>query len=71
LGKAIGKDAQGDGLADAGGAGDEGKAAFTGKLLDPPAERFDALGGVERLDRHVGGEGIPFEAVERQQLLAH
>jgi hypothetical protein len=59
------------GFAAAGRAGDEGEAAFGGQLLDAPAERFQARGDVQRLGRHVGGERVPFEAVEREHLVVH
>ena len=36
--EALGENAQRDGLAGAGGAGDEGEAAFADELLDAPAE---------------------------------
>ena len=42
LAEALGENAQGDGLAGAGRAGDEGEAAFADELLDAPAERLDA-----------------------------
>ena len=67
----LGENAQGDRLACAGSPGDEGEAAFADQLLDAPAERLDARRGMERLDRHVGRKRIPFEAVEREQLLVH
>src|SRR6267378_1891797 len=51
--------------------GDEGEAAFANQLLDAPAKRLDAPRDMERLDRHVGRERIPFEAIEREQLLVH
>jgi len=47
------------------------EAALTGELLDPPAERFDARRDAERLDRHVGRERVPLQAVESQHLLVH
>jgi hypothetical protein len=40
--EALGENAQRDGLVGAGGAGDEGEAAFADELLDAPAERLDA-----------------------------
>ena len=67
----LGENAQGDRLACAGSPGDEGEAAFANQLLDAPAEQLDARRGMERLDRHVGRKRIPFEAVEREQLLVH
>jgi hypothetical protein len=69
--EALGEDAQGDGLARTGHAGDEGEAALADELLDAPAERLDAARDVQRLDRHVGGEGVPLEAVKREHLLVH
>ena len=67
----LGKDAQCNGLACAWRAGDQGKAALAGELLNPPAEQFDTRGDVESFDRHVGGEGVPLEAIEGKVLLAH
>ena len=66
-----GQDAQGGGFAAAGRAGDQGEATFAGELLHPPAEQFQARGDVQRLGRHVGGERVPFEAVEREHLVVH
>ena len=62
---------QRDRLASAGRAGDEGEAALADELLDAPAERLDASADVERLDRHVGSERVPLEAIEGQHLLVH
>src|SRR5260221_10503843 len=58
------ENAQRDRLAGAGRAGDEGEAALADELLDAPAERLDASADVERLDRHVGSERVPLEAIE-------
>jgi hypothetical protein len=69
--ESLGEDAQRDRLAGAGSAGDEREAALASELLDPPAERLDARRDAQRLDRHVRGERIPLEAVEREQLLVH
>ena len=69
--EALGENAQRDGLPGAGGAGDEGEAAFADELLDAPAERLDAARHVQRLDRHVGCERVPLQAVESQHLLVH
>ena len=69
--KALGEDAQGDRLAGAGRAGDEGEAAFADELLDAPAERSMRRVTCKRLDRHVGCERVPFEAIEREHLLVH
>ena len=66
-----GQDAQGDGFAGAGRSRDEGEAALVGELRDPPAEGTQAGRDMQRLGRHAGGEGVPLEAVERQQLLVH
>jgi hypothetical protein len=41
-----------------------------GELLDAPAKRFDTRHDVESFDRHVGGEGVPLEAIEGKVLLA-
>ena len=60
----FGQDAQGDRLAGAGSAGDEGEAALTGQLGDPPAEGMQACGDMQRLGRHAGGERVPLQAVE-------
>jgi len=70
-GKRCGQDAQDGGLAGAGSAGDEGEAAFAHELLDPPAERFQAGGDMQRRGRHGGSERIPFEAVQREHLVVH
>jgi hypothetical protein len=67
----LGENAQRHRLAGAGRAGDEGEAAFADELLDGPAERLDASAEVERLDRHVGSERVPLEAIEGQHLLVH
>jgi hypothetical protein len=67
----LGENAQGNRLAGAGSPGDEGEAAFANQLLDAPAERLDAPRDMERFDRHVGRKRIPFEAIEREQLLIH
>jgi hypothetical protein len=67
----LGEKAQSDRLAGAGSAGDEGEAAFANQLLDTPAERLDAPRDMQRLHRHVGSERVPFEAIEREQLLVH
>src|SRR5258708_4050778 len=69
--EALGEDAQGGGLAGAGRAGDESKAALADELLDPPAEGRNARRDVERLGRHIGGEGVPLQAIKREQLLVH
>ena len=69
--EAIGEKAQSDRLAGAGSAGNEGEAAFANQLLDTPAERLDARRDMERLNRHVRGKRIPFEAIEREHLLVH
>ena len=54
LGEPLGENPQGDRLAGAGRAGDEGEAAFADQLLDAPAERRDARRDMKRLHRHVG-----------------
>src|SRR5205807_5052655 len=67
----LGEDAQRNRLAGAGCAGDEGKAALANQLLDAPAERLDAPRDMQRLNRYVGCERVPLEAVEGEQLLVH
>ena len=71
FGESLSEHAQGNRLAGTGSAGDEREAAFASELPDPPAERLDARRDMERLDRHVSGKRIPFEAIEREQLLVH
>jgi len=67
----VGENAQGDGLAGAGRAGDHGEAAFADELLGAPAEGLDAAADVQGLDGHVGSEGVPLEAVEGEHLPVH
>jgi hypothetical protein len=67
----IRRPAQGGRLTAAGHAGDQGEAAVAGELLDPPAERFQTRGDVQRLGRHVGRERVPFEAAQREHLVVH
>src|SRR5260370_39782136 len=62
--EALGENAQRDGLAGAGGAGDEGEAAFAGELLDAPAERLDTARHAQRLDRHGARGRGPLQAGE-------
>ena len=69
--EAIGEDAQGDGLAGPWRSGDEGEAALADELLGAPAEGLGSAADVQRLDRHVGGERVPLEAVEGEHLLVH
>jgi hypothetical protein len=67
----LGEDAQGHRLAGARVPGHEGEAALARELLDAPREGLDARCHVERLDRHIGSEGVPLEAVQREELLVH
>jgi hypothetical protein len=39
------------------------------RLLDPPAEVLDLGRHIERLGRHVGGKGVPFQAIQGEQSL--
>ncbi len=55
----LGEDAQSGRLAGAGGAGDEGDAAFRCELPNPPAEAVDPRGDVQGLGQNAGGEGVP------------
>src|SRR5262249_10785411 len=70
-GEPLDQEPQGDALADAGLAGDEREAALAGEVLDPPAKALHRRREPQRLGRHVGGEGIPLEAVQCEQLLRH
>ncbi len=63
-GEPLGQDAQGDRLAGAGRAGDEGEAALAHLALYAEAEVLDARRDVECLRRQLGQEGIPLEAEE-------
>jgi CoA-transferase family III len=47
------------------------RAAFADELLEAPAERLDAARHMQCLDRHVGRERVPLQAVESQHLLVH
>jgi hypothetical protein len=68
----LGQQPQRHALARPGLAADQRKAAFAHQaLLDAPAEALDPGGGAQGLGRQVRGEGIPLEAVEREQLLVH
>src|ERR1700739_61868 len=70
-GEPLAQDAQGDRLARAGIAGEESKAPLAGELLDAPAACFAAWRDVESLGRNVRSEGVPFEAIERQEVFVH
>jgi hypothetical protein len=69
--KAFGENAQRHRLAGSGRSGHQGEAALANQLLGPPAEGLDAARHVQRLDRHIGREWVPLQAIERQQLLGH
>jgi len=49
-------------------AGDEGEAALAGEVFDPPAEVIELGRAPQGVDRDVGMEGIPLQAVEGEQL---
>ena len=69
---ALGEQAKGDALAGAGLAGDEGEAALAYQmLLDAAAEALDSRGGHEAVERQVGGERVPLQAIEGEQLAIH
>ncbi len=71
-GQALGQQAQGDTLAGAGIALDHGEAALTHQgLFDPPAEVLQLRRDAQRLERQFGGEGVPLQAIQSQQLMVH
>jgi hypothetical protein len=71
-GEALGEQAHDDAFARARVAVDEREAALAQvRLLDAPAEVLDLRGHIERLGRHVGGKGVPFQAVQGEQSLVH
>ncbi len=65
-GELVDQQPEGDRLAEAGVAGDEGEAALAGEVVGAPAEVFDLGGEEERLGRDLGGEGVPLEAGARR-----
>ena len=66
------KQAHDDAFTGAGVAMDEREAALAQmRLLDAPTEVLDLGRHIERLGRHVGGKGVPFEAIEGQEFLVH
>jgi hypothetical protein len=68
----FGEQAQGDGLAGAGVAGDQRKAALADKaLLDARAEEVDLRGHAEGFERQLDGERVPLQTIEGQQFLGH
>ena len=68
----VGEEAEGDGLAGAGLAGDEGEAAFADEaLLDAGAKELDLRRHEQGFQRQLDGEGIPLEAIEGQEFLGH
>ncbi|CDQ09482.1 hypothetical protein AFERRI_30128 [Acidithiobacillus ferrivorans] len=72
LRQALGQQAQYHALAGAGIALDQGEAPFPDQgMLDPPAEVLDLWRDVDRINRQVRREGIPFEPVEGEQGLVH
>ncbi len=70
--EAVGEHAQRHALSGAGLAGDQREAALAHKMmLDSEAEAVDGGAHHEAVDRKVGGEGVPFEPVEGEQLAVH
>ena len=70
--EALGEQAHDDALARTGVAMDQGEAALAQvRLFDAPAEVLDFWRHVERLGRHLRGEGVPFQAIQGQQFLVH
>ena len=68
----IGEQAEGDALSGAGLAGDQGEAALAHEMLfDPDAEAVDGGAGHEAVDRQIGGERVPLQAVQREQFAVH
>jgi hypothetical protein len=61
-GQMMGEGAQGDGLAGAGIAGDQGEAALAHQVFEAPAEVLDFGCAPEGLDRDLGRERVPFDA---------
>ena len=66
------KQAQNHALAGARLPDDQGEAAVADQMLvDAPAEAFDARRDEQRFGRQFGREGIPLEAVKREQSTFH
>ncbi len=64
-GQPLGEQPHDDAFAGAGVALDQREATLTQvRLFDAPAEVLDLRRHVERLDRHLRGERVPFEAIE-------
>jgi hypothetical protein len=54
------------------GSVDQSKTAFAQMcLFDAPAEVLDLRRHIERLDRHLRGERVVFEAIQSEELLIH
>src|ERR1700747_1510882 len=70
--QALGEQPQHHTLATAGIAGDEGEAALAQQaMFDAPAEAVNLTADQQRLGGHFRRERIPFESIEREQLLVH
>ena len=70
--KPLGEQAHDHAFAGAGVALDEREAALAQvRLFDAPAEVLDLRRHMERLDRHLRGERVPFEAIQGQEFLVH
>lgn len=68
----LGEQAHDDTLAGTGVAMDQGEAALAQvRLFDAPAEVLDLRWYIERLGGYLRGEGVPFQAIQGQQLLVH
>src|SRR5665213_1198867 len=68
--EALSEQAHDDALAGTGVAMDQREATLAQvRLFDAPAEVLDLRGHIERLGRHLRGEGVPFEAIQGQQFL--
>ena len=52
-------------------AGHQGVAALADLVLHAPDEVLESRGHPERLDRNIGGEGIPFETMKGEQFVSH
>src|SRR5450631_2263257 len=70
--EALGEQAHDDALAGTGVAVDQREAPLAQvRLFDAPAEVLDLWRHIERLGRHLRGEGVPFQAIQGQQFLVH
>src|SRR5689334_13573115 len=71
LAQPFGEDAQSGAFARTAIASGEGKTAVADLLLDAPAEAFDLGKSQQSRGRHLGREGIKFEAVKAQEFFVH